>query len=55
METLRDYLAAKAMQSIILAAPTMDPELVACDAYSFADAMIAVRERKTEEVSDAVS
>lgn len=42
---LRDQLAMAAMRSLIAAAPGMDPALIACDAYAFADSMLAVRDR----------
>lgn len=47
--TLRDYFAAKAMQSLVLAAYTSSVQVgaeseVAQQAYSFADAMLAERE-----------
>ena len=46
--SLRDQFAARAMSALIAAAPTMDPELIACDAYSFADGMMAVRSRNAD-------
>lgn len=48
--TLRDYFAAKAMQGIIVAVGEnmrKDPhQMVAWDAYRFADAMLAEREKE---------
>jgi hypothetical protein len=44
--TLRDYFAAKAMQSLILQSTGADFEIpdAAEDAYSYADAMLKARE-----------
>jgi hypothetical protein len=44
--TLRDYFAAKAMQSLILGLTGHDNEIpdTAEDAYEFADAMLKARE-----------
>jgi hypothetical protein len=44
--TLRDYFAAKAMQSLILKSTGADFEIpdAAEDAYSYADAMLKARE-----------
>jgi hypothetical protein len=46
--TLRDYFAAKAMQSLILSLQGHDDEIpeTAEDAYRFADAMIEARNAK---------
>lgn len=46
--TLRDYLAAKAMQGFLTAeyASTYRPEVWAKDAYEMADAMLKAREAK---------
>jgi hypothetical protein len=44
--TLRDYLAAKAMQALISADPMRIYEYVATDAYGYADAMLKAREVK---------
>jgi hypothetical protein len=47
--TIRDYFAAKAMQGIIVAVgeclPKDPHQQVALDAYKFADAMLAEREK----------
>jgi hypothetical protein len=42
--TLRDYFAAKAMQSICNVWPRITPESTAKTAYEFADAMLKARE-----------
>jgi hypothetical protein len=44
--TLRDYFAAKAMQSLVLMSTGEDNEIpdAAEDAYSYADAMLKARE-----------
>ena len=42
--TLRDYFAAKAMQSICNVWPRITPESTAKTAYEFADAMLRARE-----------
>jgi hypothetical protein len=42
--TLRDYFAAKAMQSICNVWPRIMPESAAKTAYEFADAMLRARE-----------
>jgi hypothetical protein len=42
--TLRDYFAAKAMQSLISADQMTPHDYVANDAYSYADAMLKARE-----------
>ena len=45
--TLRDYFAAKAMQSLVLATQTMThvtPEDVVGEAYHYADRMLEARE-----------
>jgi hypothetical protein len=44
--TLRDYFAAKAMQSICNVWPRITPESAAKTAYEFADAMLRAREAK---------
>jgi hypothetical protein len=44
--TLRDYFAAKAMQSICNVWPRITPESTAKTAYEFADAMLRAREAK---------
>jgi hypothetical protein len=44
--TLRDYFAAKAMQSICNVWPRITPESTAKTAYEFADAMLREREAK---------
>jgi hypothetical protein len=44
--TLRDYFAAKAMQSICNVWPRIMPESAAETAYEFADAMLRAREAK---------
>jgi hypothetical protein len=44
--TLRDYFAAKAMQSICNVWPRIMPESAAKTAYEFADAMLRAREAK---------
>ena len=49
--TLRDYFAAKAMPALIaVAAATnrLDPEFVAADAYTLADALIKARRANKE-------
>lgn len=46
--TLRDYFAAKAMQGIVSTVPhhsRVDPSDVAEEAYQFADAMLAERDK----------
>jgi hypothetical protein len=43
---LRDYFAAKAMQSICNVWPRITPESTAKTAYEFADAMLRAREAK---------
>lgn len=42
--TLRDYFAAKAMQSIPLAIDNQEQHLIATAAYRMADAMLKARE-----------
>jgi hypothetical protein len=42
--TLRDYFAAKAMQSLIQVAPKLEKEAYAKAAYGLADAMLKARE-----------
>lgn len=42
--TIRDYFAAKAMQSIPLALDGQEQQLIATAAYRMADAMIKARE-----------
>lgn len=42
--TLRDYFAAKAMQSITLAIDNQEQHLIATAAYRMADAMLKARE-----------
>jgi hypothetical protein len=46
--TLRDYFAAKAMQSLVLMSTGEDNEIpdAAEDAYSYADAMLKARDAK---------
>lgn len=48
--TLRDYLAAAAMQGMLAASwgNPMDCQRLAHDSYRVADAMLAARERKEE-------
>lgn len=41
--TLRDYFAAKAMQALV--APENGATLIACTAYSIADAMLEARKK----------
>jgi hypothetical protein len=43
--TLRDYFAAKAMQSLLLGTKTASGNLIAQDAYTMADAMLAERNK----------
>jgi len=43
--TLRDYFAAKAMQSLLLGTKTASGNLIAKDAYKMADAMLAERNK----------
>ena len=42
--TLRDYMAAKAMQGLISINSETPHDYVAIDAYSYADAMLKARE-----------
>ena len=44
--SMRDYFAAKAMQSICNVWPRIMPESTAKTAYEFADAMLRAREAK---------
>jgi hypothetical protein len=44
--SIRDYFAAKAMQSICNVWPRITPESTAKTAYEFADAMLRAREAK---------
>jgi hypothetical protein len=44
--SMRDYFAAKAMQSICNVWPRITPESTAKTAYEFADAMLRAREAK---------
>jgi hypothetical protein len=44
--SMRDYFAAKAMQSICNVWPRIMPESAAKTAYEFADAMLRAREAK---------
>jgi galactose-1-phosphate uridylyltransferase len=46
--TLRDYMAAKAMQAFLMkpSSITCPDEIIAQDAYNTADAMLAAREQK---------
>jgi len=44
--SMRDYFAAKAMQSICSVWPRIMPESAAKTAYEFADAMLRAREAK---------
>jgi len=43
--TLRDYLAAKAMQGILSSGSDAKSETIAVESYAVADAMLAERER----------
>lgn len=57
--SLRDYMAAKALSGILASPKTVwnfaHPEIIACNAYLYADAMLAARNATPEDGKEPAS